>query len=65
MHEGAAASVVAAGGSNKIWGGVVVECLHDCDACIDNACDGCEYGHDKAACEIGQITYFDATERGL
>lgn len=56
---------MAAGGSNKIGGGVVVECLHDCDACIDNACDGCEYGHDKAACEIGQITYFDATERGL
>jgi hypothetical protein len=44
---------------------VVMKCLKDCDTCIDDKCDGCPYGHDKAACEAAEITYFDAVEGQL
>jgi hypothetical protein len=40
-------------------------CEKDCDTCIDDKCDGCPYGHDKAACEAAEISNFGAQEKQL
>lgn len=43
-----------------------MKCTKDCDSCAEgDMCLGCPHDHDKVACELAEITYFDAQEGGL